>query len=136
MESKQNEAEVIDDTDINKESIEEEKKKYFILSFDQACRWWVRDDLESKPKDIERVSRVLRQAEIEVYGMNVAGDLVCEPRPLGVREALSGEYRIPKPGAYRDYPDEEPGQVLQFLADNNVPISALKEMVGWAAPNE
>jgi hypothetical protein len=135
LQSEKNKAEVINSSDINKESTEE-KKKHFILSFEQACRWWRRDDLELKPRDIERVAQVLRQAGIKVYGMNVAGCLVCEPRPLGVREALSGDYCIPKPGAYHDYPDEEPGQVLQFLADSSVPICVRRPMIGWAEPDK
>ena len=135
MESEKNKVEVISSSDINKKSAEE-KKEHFILSFEQACRWWRRDDLELKPRDIERVAQILRQSGIEVYEVNIAGYLVCEPRPLGVREALTGEYCIPKPGAYRDYPDEETGQVLQFLADSNVSICARRPVIGWAEPDE
>ncbi len=92
-------------------------KDRFELGYIFACHWWRRSDLELKPADIERVGEVLRDAGIEVYSISPAGWLTCEPRPLGVREALSGELVIPE--ITKDYPPEEPGKVLALLAKKN-----------------
>ena len=84
-------------------------KKKFELSYELACRWWQREDLEPKPANIERVAEVLRQAEIEVYKVKPVGSLVCEPRPRGVWEALSGRLWIPSEEMQEDFDSAEAG---------------------------
>ena len=100
-------------------------KEEFLLTYEMACYWWRRPDLESKPASFERVAQVLREAGIEVYGIDSVGLLICEPRPVGIREALTSQFRMPKPGAYRGYPEEQPGQVLRILKNKGVPIAVL-----------
>lgn len=95
-------------------------KKRFELGFRLACYWWKRSDLEAQPTNIERVAEILTDAGIKVYEVRSSpGDdsqLVCEPRPLGIREALTGELWVPVRTGCDDYPPEEPGSVLAFLA--------------------
>jgi len=54
------------------------------MSYDLACHWWRRSDLEAVPVNIKRVAEILYQAEIKVYEINPCRWLTCEPRPLGV----------------------------------------------------
>ncbi len=99
-------------------------KKDFVIGYTLACHWWRRSDLEPMPVDIERVAEVLRQAGIEVYEVSYAGWLACEPRPLDIREALTGELLTPRPANYYDeYPEQEPGRILRILADKGVPVA-------------
>ncbi len=93
----------------------------FQISYDLACHWWKRSDLEAIPVDIKPVAEILYQAEIKVYEITDKG-LSCEPRPLGVREALTGQPWIPAQGVLDNYPPEEPGHVLRILADKGVPM--------------
>jgi hypothetical protein len=67
--------------------------KEYILSYRTACQWWRRSDLGNKPKNMEQVAEVLRQAGIDVYSDTFATDgwLVCEPRPFEIYEVLSGQ---------------------------------------------
>ena len=94
----------------------------FTISYDLACHWWKRSDLEAIPVDIKRVAEILYQAEIKVYEISGKG-LSCEPRPLGVREALTGQPWIPAQGVLDNYPTEELGGVLRILANKGVPVT-------------
>lgn len=109
--------------------------KVIKLTYEVACKLWRRMDLEIQPRSIERVARVLREAEIKVYEINSSGWLLCEPRPLGIREALTGEFRIPKKKVF-DYTSEEPGEVLRLLADKGFPVKAIGPAVGWVDTDE
>jgi hypothetical protein len=95
----------------------------FKLSYDLACHWWKRSDLEAVPVDAKRVAEILYQAEIKVYEISPGKWLSCEPRPLGVREALTGQLWIPKQGTLDNYPPEEAGHVLRILADKGVAVT-------------
>lgn len=90
-------------------------KRSFVLTYDLGCRWWKRPDLEEKPSDIYRIAEVLEEAGIEVYEIFHKGWLSCEPRPYGVHEALSGETVECDTSCLGQFPDEEPGYVLQYL---------------------
>ena len=68
-------------------SNDSKEQKRLEVSYDFSCYLWRRKDLETKPKNIESVAEVLRHAGIEVYEIDAdEGLLVCEPRPIGVRE--------------------------------------------------
>ena len=101
--------------------INKKMRTEFQISYDLACHWWKRSDLEAIPVDIKRVAEILYQAEIKVYEIAGKG-LSCEPRPLGVREALTGQLWIPAQGVLDNYPPEEPGHVLRILADKGGPM--------------
>jgi hypothetical protein len=100
-------------------------KKELELGYDFVSRyWWKRGDLEPRPADISRIAEVLTDAGIEVYEVSEdpKGRLTCEPRPVGVREALTGELIIPPKSdtdAHADYAPENPGAVLVALARRN-----------------
>jgi hypothetical protein len=102
--------------------INKKKRTEFKMSYDLACHWWKRSDLEAIPVDIKRVAEILYQAGIKVYEIADKG-LSCEPRPLGVREALTGQSWIPAQGTLDNYPPEELGGVLRILADKGVPVT-------------
>jgi len=95
----------------------------FFLSRKRACQWWSRPDLEPKPENMERVAEVLRRAEIEVYSINYSW-LVCEPRPDGIYEALSGKTRNKKQEKSHGFKTEEPSQVLEILVDKGTLMAA------------
>lgn len=95
----------------------------FKMSYDLACHWWKRSDLEAIPVDVKRVAEILYQAEIKVYEINPCRWLTCEPRPLGVREALTGQLWVPVQESNDGYPPEEPGRVLKILAEKGVPVT-------------
>ena len=101
-------------------------KKTFELTFELACYLWKRSDIGPMPKDLNDVAEVLRQAEIKVYD-NRDEILFCEARPIGIREALTGEIRIPKEFDYKGYASEEPGRVLRILAEKGVPVTELEK---------
>ena len=109
--------------------------KVIKLTYEVACKLWRRMDLETQPLNIERVAQVLREAEIKVYEIYPSGWLVCEPRPLGIREALTGEFRIPKKHVF-NYTSEEPGKILKLLADKGFPVKAIGPTVGWLDADE
>lgn len=94
----------------------------FILSYKMACDWWRRANLQPKPKNMERVVEVLQQAEIKIYSSNFSSDgwLVCEPRPAAIYEALSGKIWDSKQEKFSNYSKEEPGRVLEILADKGI----------------
>jgi hypothetical protein len=95
-------------------------KKEFVLGFQYACHLWRRTDLEARPFDIARVAQVLADAGIEVFEVNFESNyLSCAPRPLAVREALTGEYTADYISG-EEYPPEIPGAVLKLLAEKGV----------------
>lgn len=99
-------------------------KTEFVLGFEYACYLWRRADLESTPCNIYRVAQILAEAGIQVFEVNPEGWLRCEPRPLGVREALTGEYT----DYYlcgMGYPPETPGLVLKKIAENGIPVTTI-----------
>jgi hypothetical protein len=95
-------------------------KKEFVLGFQYACHLWRRMDLEPTPYNIMRVAQVLTEAGIEVFEVNFVSNFVsCAPRPLGVREALTGEYTADYITG-EGYPPEVPGAVLKLLAGKGI----------------
>jgi hypothetical protein len=97
-------------------------KNEFVIGFQYACHLWRRADLESRPQDIARVAQVLEDVGIEVFEINLeSGYVSCAPRPLGVREALTGEYTIDYISG-NDYPPETPGQVLELLVQKGISV--------------
>jgi len=98
----------------------------FLLSYGMACHWWSRLDLEPRPQGIQRVAEVLEQADIQVYfvSLNSDGWLICEPRPEGVYEALSGKLASSERPPFLNFPAEDPGQVLKILAAKGIYFGA------------
>jgi hypothetical protein len=82
--------------------------------------WW-RPDLGLAPRNAEHVAKVLREAGIEVYKIS-GGWLECEPRPAGIREALTGRLAPPDWAAQFDCPPERQGSVLRLLAAKAIPV--------------
>jgi hypothetical protein len=101
----------------------QKEQKLLEVSYEFACYFWRRKDLEAKPKNIERGAEVLRHAGIEVYEITTNDRLVCEPRPLGVREALTGELITGICAQYEGYTVEESGVVLKLLAAKGVTVA-------------
>lgn len=95
----------------------------FVLDLGVACDLWWRPDLGHTPKSMEHVAQVLREAGIEVYEVS-GGWLECEPRPVGICEALSGRLPLSDWAARFNCPPEQTGQVLKLLADNGIPLQA------------
>ncbi len=76
--------------------------------------------MEPKPYNIVRVAQVLAEAGIEVFEVNLESNrLSCAPRPLAVREALTGEYTADYISG-EGYPPEIPGEVLKLLAQKGI----------------
>jgi hypothetical protein len=99
-------------------------KEEFVLGFQYACHLWRRADLEPKPCNIVRVAQILEEAEIEVFEINLeSGYLSCAPRPLAVRESLTGEYTADYISG-NEYPPEIPGDVLKLLAQKSISIKS------------
>jgi hypothetical protein len=99
-------------------------KKEFIIGFQYACHLWRRADLESQPCNIVRVAQVLEEVGIEIFEINLEiGYVSCAPRPLAVREALTGEYTTDYISG-NDYPPETPGQVLELLVQKGILINS------------
>jgi hypothetical protein len=99
-------------------------KNEFVIGFQYACHLWSRTDLENRPHNIARVAQVLEEAGIEVFEINLeSGYVSCAPRPLGVREALTGEYTTDYISG-NDYPPETPGQVLELLVQKGILIKS------------
>jgi hypothetical protein len=97
-------------------------KKEFVLGFQYACHLWRRADLEPHPYNIMRVKQILEEAGIEVFEVNLeSAYLSCEPRPLAVREALTGEYTANYISG-NEYPPEIPGQVLELLVQKGISV--------------
>jgi histidinol-phosphate phosphatase family protein len=96
-------------------------RKPFLLNLMVAHDLWWRTDLGLAPRDAEHVAKVLREAGIEVYKVS-GGWLECEPRPAGVREALTGRLAPPDWAAQFDCPPERQGSVLRLLAAKAIPV--------------
>lgn len=95
-------------------------KDRYELGYEYACYLWRRPDLEAKPRDIKCVAEVLMEAGIEVYSIEDAGFLVCQPRPGAVWEALTGEFwTSEKAISYKDYIAEQPGCILNNLSSKS-----------------
>ncbi len=95
-------------------------KKEFLIGFQYACHLWRRADLEPRPYNIVRVAQILEEAGIEVFEINLeSGFLSCAPRPLAVREALTGEYTADYISG-NEYPPETPGEVLKLLVQKGI----------------
>ena len=95
----------------------------FILNLGIACYLWRRPDLGHEPEDAEHVAKALLAAGIEVYEVS-GGWLECEPRPVGIWEALTGRLAPPEWVKQFSCPPEQPGQVLRLLADKGIPVQA------------
>jgi D-glycero-D-manno-heptose 1,7-bisphosphate phosphatase len=96
-------------------------KAKFILNLGVACELWLRADLGSLPRHASEVARVLCEAGIDVYEVS-GGWLACEPRPVGIYEALSGR---PAPSEWAmqfNCPLEHQGLVLRLLAQKGIPV--------------
>lgn len=96
-------------------------KAEFILNLGVACELWLRPDLGSVPKDASEVARVLCEAGIEVYEVS-GGWLACEPRPVGICEALSGRLAPSDWAVQFNYPPEQQGRVLRLLDQKGIPV--------------
>lgn len=95
-------------------------KTEFILDLGVACHLWWRPDLGSEPEHAEHVAQVLLDAGIRVHGVS-DGWLECEPRPVGIWEALTGRSAPPDWAKQFNCLPEQPGQVLKILADKGTP---------------
>jgi len=93
----------------------------FVLNLTVAHDLWRRPDLGHEPRSARHVADVLREAGIKVHQVS-GGWLECEPRPIGIYEALSG--RLPPPDWARQFkcPPEEHGRVLRLLAEKGIPV--------------
>lgn len=96
-------------------------QKPFLLNLMLAQDLWWRPDLGDAPRNAEHVARVLREAGIEVYEVS-GGWLECEPRPAGIREALTGRPAPADWAAQFDCPPERQGSVLRLLAAKAIPV--------------
>jgi histidinol-phosphate phosphatase family protein len=94
----------------------------FILNLDVACELWQRPDLGHEPEHTKQVAEVLQKVGIRVYKIS-GGWLECEPRPVGIWEALTGRLAKPNWAKQFNYPPERSGQVLKLLSDKGIPVS-------------
>jgi hypothetical protein len=107
-------------------TLQDTMKKEFVIGFQYACHLWRRADLESRPHNIVRVAQILEEAGIEVFEINLeSGFLTCAPRPLAVREALTGEYTADYISP-SEYPPETPGEVLKLLVQKGILLKSNK----------
>jgi len=93
----------------------------FVLNLGVACDLWWRPDLGHAPKDAKHVAEVLREAGIKVYKVQF-GWLECEPRPVGIFEALTGKLAPADWVEQSNCPPEQSGRVLMILADKRIPV--------------
>jgi histidinol-phosphate phosphatase family protein len=103
-------------------------QKPFLLNLMVAHDLWWRPDLGDAPRNAEHVARVLREAGIEVYEVS-GGWLECEPRPAGIREALTGRPAPADWAAQFDCPPERQGRVLRLLAAKAIPVCDCEGLV-------
>lgn len=96
-------------------------KTGFILNLMDAQYLWCRPDLGPEPENTKRVAKVLLDAGISVYEVS-GGWLECEPRPVGIWEALTGRSAPADWAKQFNCLPEQPGQVLKILADRGIPI--------------
>lgn len=95
----------------------------FVLDLTIAHDLWWRRDLGHAPRDTKHVAEVLREAGIKVHHVS-GGWLECEPRPVGIFEALTGKLAPADWAEQFNCPPEQTGQVLKLLADNGIPLQA------------
>ena len=97
-------------------------KTEYVLELGVAIDLWCRPDLGPKPRNSEHVAEILREAAIEVHKIR-GGWLECEPRPVGIWEALTGNMADPNWVKECNCPPEQPGLVLKILADKGIRFS-------------
>lgn len=95
----------------------------FVLDLTIAHDLWWRCDLGHTPRDTKHVAEVLKEAGIKVHHVS-GGWLECEPRPIGIFEALTGKLAPADWAEQFNCPPEQTGQVLKLLADNGIPLQA------------
>jgi D-glycero-D-manno-heptose 1,7-bisphosphate phosphatase len=98
-----------------------QEKAKFILNLGVACELWLRTDLGPEPRHASEVAKVLCEAGIRVYDVS-GGWLECEPRPVGIYEALSGRLAPSNWIVQFNYPSEQQGHVLKLLAEKGIPV--------------
>lgn len=96
-------------------------KAKFVLDLMVAYDLWRRPDLEHAPRDAKHVADVLKEAGIGVYDVS-GGWLECEPRPVGICEALSGRLASSDWVEQFNCPPEQHGRVLRLLAEKGIPV--------------
>ncbi|MHC4461665.1 MAG: D-glycero-alpha-D-manno-heptose-1,7-bisphosphate 7-phosphatase [Planctomycetota bacterium] len=94
----------------------------FTLNLGVACDLWQRPDLGHEPEHAKQVAEVLQKVGIRVHKVS-GGWLECEPRPVGIWEALTGRLAKPNWAKQFNYPPERSGQVLKLLSDKGIPVS-------------
>jgi len=94
-------------------------KTGYVLDLGVAIDLWRRPDLGPKPESARRVAEVLGKVGIKVYEVS-GGWLECEPRPVGIWEALTGELADPNWVKKCNCPPEQPGLVLKILTDKGI----------------
>lgn len=93
----------------------------FVLDLTIAQDLWWRRDLGHAPRDTKHVAEVLREAGIKVHHVS-GGWLECEPRPVGIFEALTGKLAPADWVEQSNCPPEQSGRVLMILADKGIPV--------------
>lgn len=96
-------------------------KAKFVLDLMVAHGLWWRPDLGHTPRDAKHVAEVLREAGIKVHRVS-GGWLECEPRPVGICEALSGRLSPSDWATQFNCPPEQHGCVLRLLAEKGIPV--------------
>jgi len=96
-------------------------KAKFVLDLMVAYDLWRRPDLEHAPRDAKHVADVLKEAGIKVHQVS-GGWLECEPRPVGICEALSGRLASSDWVEQFNCPPERHGRVLRLLAEKGIPV--------------
>jgi D-glycero-D-manno-heptose 1,7-bisphosphate phosphatase len=94
----------------------------FILNLGVACDLWQRPDLGHEPEHAKQVAEVLQKVGIRVHKVS-GGWLECEPRPVGIWEALTSRLAEPNWAKQFNCPPERSGQVLKLLSDKGIPVS-------------
>jgi len=102
----------------------EQTKTKFVLNLGVACDLWQRPDLGHEPEHAKQVAEVVQKVGIRVHKVS-GGWLECEPRPVGIWEALTGRSAPPDWAKQFNCPPEQQGQVLKLLADKGIPVQAL-----------
>jgi len=97
-------------------------KTEFILNLGVACDLWQRPDLGHEPEHAKQVAEVLQKVGIRVHKVS-GGWLECEPRPVGIWEALTSRLAEPNWAKQFNCPPERSGQVLKLLSDKGIPVS-------------
>ena len=93
----------------------------FVLNLTVAHGLWRRPDLGYAPRDTKHMAEVIREAGIKVHQVS-GGWLECEPRPVGIYEALSGRLPDSDWAVQFNCPPEQPGCVLRLLAQKGIQV--------------